>query len=88
MAIPQSTLRDDAANARARVSAELVNEAKRVGRQTAFLSHSHKDSELAKGVQGFLQAQGWDVTSTGRTPLCLTSLTEEPPKEYSNALPS
>ncbi len=28
---------------------------------TAFLSHSHKDAHLAKGVQGFLHAQGWEV---------------------------
>lgn len=31
------------------------------GNQTAFLSHSHLDSELAKGLQGFLQKHGWKV---------------------------
>lgn len=35
--------------------------AKNAGKQTAFLSHSHKDATLAKGVQGFLQAMGWEV---------------------------
>lgn len=36
-------------------------EAKGEGKPTAFLSHSHKDASMAKGVQGFLQAQGWEV---------------------------
>jgi hypothetical protein len=61
MPIPQSDLRSYASRAGFEKSAAIVNEAKRVGRQTAFLSHSHKDAEMAKGVQGFLQAQGWDV---------------------------
>ena len=61
MAISQSTLRTYAARAGFQKSASLVNEAKRSGRQTAFLSHSHKDADLAKGLQGFLQAQGWDI---------------------------
>lgn len=61
MAISQSTLRTYAARAGFQKSASLVNEAKRSGRQTAFLSHSHMDADLAKGLQGFLQAQGWDI---------------------------
>ncbi|MCI5120184.1 MAG: toll/interleukin-1 receptor domain-containing protein [Candidatus Electrothrix sp. AUS4] len=61
MAILQSTLLSYASRAGFRKSDSIVNEAKRQGHQTAFLSHSHKDAELAKGVQGFLQAQGWDV---------------------------
>lgn len=44
-----------------RKSDEVVNEALRAGKQTAFLSHSHKDAKLAKGLQGFLQAHGWMV---------------------------
>lgn len=35
--------------------------AKAEGKPTAFLSHSHKDAYLAKGVQAFLHAQGWEV---------------------------
>lgn len=61
MAIPQLILRTYAASAGFTKSAAVVNEAKSIGRQTAFLCHSHKDADLAKGVQGFLQAQGWDV---------------------------
>lgn len=44
-----------------RKSELIVEEARLAGKQTAFLSHSHKDAELAKGLQGFLQAQGWKV---------------------------
>lgn len=61
MAIPQSQLRTYASQYGFRKSADVVNEAKLAGRQTAFLSHSHKDETLAKGVQGFLQSHGWDV---------------------------
>jgi hypothetical protein len=61
MAILQSDLKSYASKAPSQRSASTVNEAKRAGYQTAFLSHSHKDAELAKGVQGFLQAQGWYV---------------------------
>jgi hypothetical protein len=42
-------------------SAIVVAEAKALGRQTAFLSHSHHDNVLAKGVQEFLQDMGWIV---------------------------
>ncbi|ATM00082.1 MULTISPECIES: toll/interleukin-1 receptor domain-containing protein [Aeromonas] len=35
--------------------------AKRFGQPTAFLSHSHKDSLLALGLQELLKNQGWDV---------------------------
>lgn len=61
MAIPQSTLRSYASRAGFQKSAAVISEAKRLGRQTAFLSHSHHDADLAKGVQDFLQANGWDV---------------------------
>jgi hypothetical protein len=40
---------------------KTLREAKDEGKPTAFLSHSHKDAYLAKGVQGFLRARGWDV---------------------------
>ncbi|AYP23219.1 toll/interleukin-1 receptor domain-containing protein [Pantoea agglomerans] len=35
--------------------------AKRFGQPTAFLSHSHKDAQLALGLQALLNDQGWDV---------------------------
>lgn len=31
------------------------------GRTTAFLSHSHKDRDLAKGLQVYLKNRGWNV---------------------------
>ena len=60
MAIPLSRLRyyTDRYTRSAFMS---IQEAQRAGIQTAFLSHSHKDAELAKGVQGFLKRHGWDV---------------------------
>src|SRR5688572_13109577 len=36
-------------------------EAKSVGQQTAFLSHSAHDKALALGVQVFLKEKGWNV---------------------------
>lgn len=59
--IDQSSIRAYASRSEVRKSERIVEEAVRAGNQTAFLSHSHKDQELAKGVQGFLQAQGWRV---------------------------
>lgn len=38
-----------------------VDRAFREARQTAFLSHSHKDADLAKGVQAFLRSRGWSI---------------------------
>jgi hypothetical protein len=58
MAISQSTIEQYVGRVTVRKS---LQEAKREGKPTAFLSHSHKDAQLASGVQGFLQAQGWDV---------------------------
>ncbi|EMF6433193.1 MULTISPECIES: toll/interleukin-1 receptor domain-containing protein [Serratia] len=34
---------------------------KRFGQPTAFLSHSHRDAQLALGLQELLNNQGWDV---------------------------
>jgi hypothetical protein len=59
MAISQATLRQYSARAGMEKSDVLVANAKRLGRQTAFLSHSHHDNVLAKGVQEYLQAMGW-----------------------------
>ena len=60
MAVSQATLRSCANRASLR-KAVPIREAKASGKQTAFPCHSHKDRELAKGVQVFLQDQEWDV---------------------------
>lgn len=39
----------------------VTEEALRLGRQTAFLSHSHKDRELVYRIQAFLRDNGWNV---------------------------
>lgn len=61
MAVSQTSLLYYAVKADARNSDEIIKEARAAYKQTAFLSHSHKDAHLAKGVQGFLQDQGWEV---------------------------
>lgn len=61
MAINQSDILRFEAQASIKRSAELIKEARAANKQTAFLSHSHKDSRLAKSLQAFLQAQGWDI---------------------------
>jgi len=38
-----------------------LGEARRLGRQTAFLCHSHKDHDLAEGLQVLFVEQGWEV---------------------------
>ncbi len=58
MPINQSTLREYSS---VRVAQKTVTEAARAGSLTAFLSHSHKDATLAKGVQAYLNRMGWDV---------------------------
>lgn len=59
--IRQSVLMDYAGRSTVLKSDRALQDAQRLGRQTAFLSHSHKDRDMAKGVQAFLQSQGWDV---------------------------
>jgi len=59
--INQSSIRAYANRVQARRSKDVVDEALRARKQTAFLSHSHRDAELAKGLQAFLQANGWMV---------------------------
>ena len=39
----------------------LVEAARILGIQTAFLAHSYSDRRLAKGVQAYLSSKGWDV---------------------------
>ncbi|RUS64892.1 TIR domain-containing protein [Pseudorhodobacter sp. E13] len=59
--IDQSSILAYSSRAEVRKSERIVEEARQAGKQTAFLSHSHKDSTLAKGLQGFLQSKGWHV---------------------------
>lgn len=59
--IDQSSILAYAGRTDVRKSERVVEEARQAGKQTAFLSHSHQDSELAKGLQGFLQSKGWLV---------------------------
>lgn len=59
--IDQSYILAYSARSESRKSERIVEEARKTGKQTAFLSHSHKDSTLAKGLQGFLQSKGWLV---------------------------
>lgn len=61
MAIPQSEIFRYEGQASMKKSAEVIREAKAARKQIAFLSHSHKDARLAKSVQGFLHAHGWEV---------------------------
>ncbi len=61
MAINQNDILRYEARASTRSSFELIKEAKATQKQTAFLSHSHKDSRLAKSLQAFLNAKGWEV---------------------------
>ncbi len=59
--IEQSSILAYSGRAEVRKSERVVEEARHAGKQTAFLSHSHKDLALAKGLQGFLQSKGWLV---------------------------
>lgn len=59
--IDQSSIFAYSSRAEVRKSERIVEEARQGGKQTVFLSHSHKDSPLAKGLQGFLQSKGWRV---------------------------
>lgn len=61
MAISQSTILGFAAQASTTPMREQVKLARARDGQTAFLCHSHKDVNLAKCVQAFLNYQGWEV---------------------------
>jgi TIR domain len=58
MAIPISTIE---AAARRYQPRETLSEARRLGRRTAFLCHSHKDAPLLQGVVNLLAEAGWSV---------------------------
>ncbi len=60
MAITYRTLRS-ASYRTSRVIAKSLSEAKSYGLQTAFLCHSHKDKELAIGLQNLLKENGWNL---------------------------
>jgi hypothetical protein len=59
MPISQATLIDY--GARGAVTKRAVEEARALRKQTAFLCHSHHDAAIAKGLQAFLAAHGWQV---------------------------
>lgn len=61
MAIKTRNLRSAAGRSGSVVVAKSLNEALSKNKQTAFLCHSHKDQELAKGLQVLLKENGWDV---------------------------
>lgn len=61
MSISQSSIRAYAGLTPARTSEEIVERARREGKQTAFLLHSHKDADLAMSLQAFLQVNGWKI---------------------------
>lgn len=60
MAISQDAIRRHGLAGTLRGPRTLV-EARLRAAPTAFLSHSHRDAELAKGLQSYLQANGWEV---------------------------
>ncbi len=63
MAFHQADLRAAAGRARSGRTkiAKDLGEARRQRQDTAFLCHSHRDGELALGLQAMLREQGWDV---------------------------
>ena len=54
MPIPLDPLRSAATRPKAPTFAKSLNEALATSQQTAFLCHSHKDNELAQGLQTLL----------------------------------
>ncbi|EIV8488669.1 toll/interleukin-1 receptor domain-containing protein [Vibrio vulnificus] len=61
MAIKVRDLRSAANRSGRFVVAKSLNEALAKNQQTAFLCHSHKDHELAKGLQVLMKENGWDL---------------------------
>lgn len=61
MAINQRNILYYEALASTKRSSDFIKEAKASKKQTAFLSHSHLDARLAKSLQAFLYAQGWEI---------------------------
>lgn len=61
MPILLEDLREAAARPRPQVLAKSATEALAASQPTAFLSHSHEDEMLAKGLQNFLAEKGWKL---------------------------
>ena len=61
MAVSQDTLLEYSQRENLQKSEAVTEEARLKGETTAFLCHSHKDAALAKGVQRWLRALGWDI---------------------------
>jgi hypothetical protein len=61
LTIKARNLRAAAARSGSVVVAKSLNEALSRNKQIAFLCHSHKDQELAKGLQVLLKESGWDL---------------------------
>jgi len=61
LAIKTRDLRSAATRAGRVVVAKSLTEALAQKKQTAFLCHSHRDQELAKGLQVILKENGWDL---------------------------
>lgn len=80
--IKQSSILAFSTTSQVRKSEQVVEAARIRGEQTAFLSHSHKDAKLAKGVQGFLQDKGWEVYIDWED----TSMPSRPNKETANKI--
>ena len=60
MLIKQATLRSARSRERV-VESYSAKAAFTAGRETAFLSHSHHDRQLAEGLQTYLKEKGWNV---------------------------
>ncbi|HBC3930626.1 TPA: toll/interleukin-1 receptor domain-containing protein [Vibrio parahaemolyticus] len=61
MTIKASDLRSAASRSGRVFVAKSLNEALAKNQQTAFLCHSHKDHDLAKGLQILMKENGWDL---------------------------
>lgn len=61
MAIKAKDLRSASSRSGRVVVAKSLNEARSKKQITGFLCHSHKDQDLAKGLQVMLKENGWDI---------------------------
>ena len=61
MAIKTRDLRSASSRSGRIVVAKSLSEALAKKQKTAFLCHSHKDHELAKGLQVLMKENGWDL---------------------------
>lgn len=59
--IPTTQLYDAEKRAAGKRGFQSLQEARGAGQQTAFLSHSGKDAQLAVGLQALLLEKGWNV---------------------------